>query len=179
MSFNHRFPEIPALDTAALVTLMRDPQKAAELWDRYTKARAEYDGLRASIAAENAKLNERLVVVEAGEKTLANDRLVFDSQVAKFKSEVAVWEQKRNAVEAQLADRSLALDSKSAALNSNAKALEVQAAARQKELDSRFDAVQSREHWVGTASAELAKREEAVTKREETATKLAALLKGV
>jgi hypothetical protein len=179
MSFNHRFPEIPALDTAALVTLMRDPQKAAELWDKYTKARAEYDGLRASIAAENAKLNERLVVVEAGEKTLANDKLVFDSQVAEFKSKSVVAEQSRKAAADSLAARESGLASREAAMAAKETTFKATVKKWDEQVAGDNAKLAAIEATLLEKNEAVAAREAAVAKREETATKLAALLKGV
>jgi uncharacterized protein involved in exopolysaccharide biosynthesis len=179
MSFNFRFPDVNPMDTMGLVKLMSDPQKATELWERYTALRETYEAQRASIAAENAALNDRLASAEKAESALADAKLEHERAVASFKSKVAVWEVKSGAAEAAVADRSLELDGRTTAVAAREVRLtagEKKLAENQKALDAlsqqTFDELRADE-------AALEVREAAVAKREKKADQLADLLKSV
>jgi hypothetical protein len=179
MSFNFRFPDVNPMDTMGLVKLMSDPQKATELWEKYTSLRAVYDDQRASIAAENAKLNDRLSVVEAAENRLANAQLDFDRQVSEFRSKSAVADQSRQAAADNLAARESGLASREAAMAAKETAFKAAVKKWDEQVAGDNAKLAAIEATLLEKNEAVAAREVAVAKREETADKLAALLKGV
>jgi chromosome segregation ATPase len=179
MAFTHRFADINALDTYSLVKLMSDPQKAAEYWERYAKARDEYDVQKAAIADENAKLNERLSVVEKAEAALEKAKAGFAAEVekndAEWKNKKALLKiadeeanKRKNAYDAWQGD----LDRRESALKAALDKLAEDRRALDSVSKQTFDELRADE-------AALVAREAAVAKREDRANKLTALLKEV
>jgi len=180
MAFNHRFPDsVPALDTAALVKLISEPQKAAELWARYEQVRKEYEALQASVRDEVAslnKLNNQLAETEAAfnsaKEGFAKEVSEFDNKREVFKANVVAWENTRLQQQADLLARGNDLEELSARLK-----------VREREIDARMVELKSIEARLSKEHDErvdaLAVREAAVAEREAKAEKLAALLKAV
>lgn len=180
MAFNLRFPDaVPVLDTAGLVALISDPQKATEYWAKYEQARKDYDAYVASAKASKAEADTAYKAAADLLQASEAARAAFNKEVADFDAAKAAWVKSRNVVEQAYADRELdvkqreaLLADKQAKLDEARKIWDAQLAKddlAHKEIEAKLEA------WAD----ELAAREAAVAEREAKAEKLAELLKSV
>lgn len=177
MAFNHRFPDVNALDTFSLVTLMNDPKKAAELWGKYKVAREEYEAAKAVIAEENTKHSAREAELKKAEEARVQADRELAARKLAFEKQSESWTRQRSSMETGLTRQKEALDARETVLAGAALAADDREKSLKAEKD-KFDswaAVQT--SGFARQAADLGAREAAVAKREAKAEELAKIFK--
>jgi hypothetical protein len=179
MAFSKIYSDIPKVDTAALVELIKSPQKAAELWGKYEEARAAYEAQRAAIAAEGAELKKKQVEFLDQLGSFTKDTEDFTRAKAQWEAQV-----KQDKLSNQEWQKQLDAKEKSNALTAQGHSDAYKEIQRQRlNLDSReagLDELQSNlNRNYNEKVVQLEAREAAVAAREAKAVELAKLLKEV
>jgi SMC interacting uncharacterized protein involved in chromosome segregation len=170
---------VPGLDTAGLVALITNPQKAAEYWKLYEQHRAAYDAYKAEIDAAAVQatnvakaLDEAHFHFEAEKKLLEENQLAFGGKMNKLKEFQRAVEDREAALAATVAATEKELAGRQAALDAGFAKWDAQVAKDNAELD----AIKAK---LNAWTDDVAAREAAVAEREAKADALAKLLKGV
>lgn len=180
MAFNHKFPDaVPALDMDSFLKAISDPQGTAKLWEQYKVARKEYEALRASVKAEIADLEDKLIFVSNNQVALEKAKEGFSKEVADFDAAKKAWVKQRNAVEDQMAKREAACDDRDAFFTNKEAELTKRTNDFNEWQKARQALVAKRDSEFLEREAAIADREAAVAAREKKAEELAKLLKSV
>lgn len=170
---------VPTLDTAGLVALITNPQKAAELWSQYEQHRKEYVAYKAEVdaaAVDVTKREQNLTdlgkQITVAAKELAEQQEAFAGKVKKLNEYQRAVEDREAALAATVAEKDKEFAGRQAALDTR----EVGLNDREAGLNT-LQANQSRKYNEQLAA--MAAREAAVAEREAKAEALAKLLKGV
>ena len=171
--------EIPPLDLPDLMELIRSPQKAVELWDKYEEARAAYEAQQAAIEAAGAELKEKelnfldqLGAFGKDTEDFTRDRMRLEAQHKQDKLAQGQWEVLKKDSEAAQNYKAAQLS----ALNDNLEKVKVNLINFENVLKDKEAAFQNK---FAEDQEVLAKREAAVAAREAKAEALTKLLKAV